>query len=393
MNSFLQLSMDLFGIAILFVIYFLSEKPSQILISAPSKANLKSGDRSESIDVIRGLAITGIVFIHVNSYYQYFGPDKIASMFTLLISNLSRFGVPAFILSSGIFLKPANFRDYWKPKILSLLVPYFFSSLLAAYIKLGSFPVFGEFISGLLLGTWCAPYYFVPLLFCFYLAFPLLLKIREKYNAKIGILIFLSLTLILNFVSNHIFQHFANATLKNIEPILPTGFLFFFTFGLLAGKWFKEPVSFRNLLEETSSPLPYSLGRILIFGLILYVTGMIVAGCLWKFDSSNHLIFYPLAMFLFLFLWVEKFHAEKRHKTIIKVFAFLGKNSMGIFLLHPILIHLMHTWNPFEFGTTSSWILIPFIGLINIVIPLSIWFFINRIFESFQIVKKKIFPG
>ncbi len=74
MISNLSLTMDVFGLCILILICILSDIPSQILFSSPKKET--SGVRSESVDFIRGLAITGIVFIHVNSYYQYFGPEK-----------------------------------------------------------------------------------------------------------------------------------------------------------------------------------------------------------------------------------------------------------------------------------------------------------------------------
>ncbi|MBE8345719.1 acyltransferase, partial [Leptospira interrogans serovar Pomona] len=77
MISNLSLIIDIFGLCILILVCTLSDTPSQILLSSPKKET--SGIRSKSVDFIRGLAITGIVFIHVNSYYQYFGPRENAS--------------------------------------------------------------------------------------------------------------------------------------------------------------------------------------------------------------------------------------------------------------------------------------------------------------------------
>lgn len=380
MNSHLQLFMDLFGLILLFAFFFFSDRASRILFSSPRKDET-GGGRSESIDFIRGLAITGIVFIHVNSYFQYFGPNESASIATLALSNLARFSVPAFILSSGIFLKYTNFRDYWKSKILSLILPYFFVSLLAAYVKLGTFPGLESFVYGLLLGTWCAPYYFVPLLFSFYLIFPLFSKIQTKLNTNKTILSAFLLALLVNLVSNHVFFLFPEGIIRTIEPILFTGFVFFFTFGMLAGKWFKQPESFLNLSGEKSSPLPYSLKTILCIGISIYLTVLLIAGFLWKFDSSNHLLFYPLGMFLVLFFWAQRAQGEKRHKILIHGFAFIGKNSMGIFLLHPILIHLMHAINPFHWGIVFSWVLIPVTAAINVLLPLLSWLTVNKVLE------------
>ncbi|EMO28739.1 acyltransferase [Leptospira interrogans serovar Bataviae str. HAI135] len=259
-----------------------------------------SNNRSQSVDFIRGLAITGIVFIHVNSYYQYFGPYESASSFTLFLSNLSRFGVPAFILSSGIFLKFTNWKDYWKPKLISFLIPYLGVSFLASYIKLGTFPELVEFFKGVLLGTWCAPYYFVPLLVLFYGIFYFLNLFVSNLKSSKVVLTFFKLPFLINFLSNHFFDYVDNPVLKSIEPILPTGFFFFFIFGMFAGKWFKKPKNFL-LLFEKPGPLPYPFSRILVCGILFYLVVVGIVGYFWKFDSSNHLIFYPIAMFLFLF--------------------------------------------------------------------------------------------
>ncbi|EMS87472.1 acyltransferase family protein [Leptospira noguchii] len=372
MISNLSLLIDTFGLCILVIICITSEIPSQILLSFPKKET--SNNRSQSVDFIRGLAITGIVFIHVNSYYQYFGPYESASSFTLFLSNLSRFGVPAFILSSGIFLKFTNWKDYWKPKLISFLIPYLGVSFLASYIKLGTFPELVEFFKGVLLGTWCAPYYFVPLLVLFYGIFYFLNLFVSNLKSSKVVLTFFLIALLINFLSNHFFDYVDNPVLKSIEPILPTGFFFFFIFGMFAGKWFKEPKNFL-LLFEKPGPLPYPFSRILVCGILFYLVVVGIVGYFWKFDSSNHLIFYPIAMFLFLFFWAENSLENNKHKRFISVFAFIGKNSMGIFFLHPILIHLMHALNPFDWG---AWPLIFIVGFLNVIVPLVIWLFFTK---------------
>ncbi|EMO52210.1 acyltransferase [Leptospira noguchii] len=375
MISNLSLLIDTFGLCILVIICITSEIPSQILLSFPKKET--SNNRSQSVDFIRGLAITGIVFIHVNSYYQYFGPYESASSFTLFLSNLSRFGVPAFILSSGIFLKFTNWKDYWKPKLISFLIPYLGVSFLASYIKLGTFPELVEFFKGVLLGTWCAPYYFVPLLVSFYGIFYFLNLFASNLKSSKSILIFSLIAFLINFLSNHFFHYVDTPVLKSIEPILPTGFFFFFIFGIFAGKWFKEPKNFL-LLFKKSGPLSYSFSRILLCGILFYLVVVGIVGYFWKFDSSNHLIFYPIAMFLFLFFWAENSQENNKHKKFISVFAFIGKNSMGIFFLHPILIHLMHALNPFDWGSSFAWPLIFIVGFLNVVVPLVTWLFFTK---------------
>lgn len=90
------------------------------------------------------------------------------------------------------FLKFTNWTDYWRPKIFSLLIPYLGVSFLAACIKLQTLPSITEYLNGILLGSWCAPYYFVPLLVSFYLMFPFFKRILLKSNSKKVTLIFFS---------------------------------------------------------------------------------------------------------------------------------------------------------------------------------------------------------
>ncbi|TGK38390.1 acyltransferase [Leptospira gomenensis] len=383
MNPNLSLFIDLFGLCIIFFLCIYSKIPFKILCEIPPKS--ENPGRSSTVDFIRGLAITGIVFIHVNSYYQFFGPTENVSAFTLAISNVSRFSVPAFILSSGIFLKPAPFKDYWKSKILSLIVPYFFVSLFAAYVKLGALPAVAEFLTGFLLGTWCAPYYFVPLLFLFYLIYPALQKIKNRLKSNAGIFTFLGTALLLNFLSNHVFLLISDPLSKTLEPISPTGFIFFFVFGMLTGSWFRNGSGFLSISYESSPPLPYPFRKLLFLGTVLYLTAVFLAGISWKFDSSNHLLFYPTGMFLLLFLWAESFAKNRRHSKLLSGFAFIGKNSMGIFLLHPLLIHWMHAWNPFEYGAVVAWLAVPVVAILNVILPLCVWIGIGKIFELIRL--------
>ncbi|MCC5813454.1 MAG: hypothetical protein JJT78_01750, partial [Leptospira sp.] len=92
---------------------------------------------------------------------------------------------------------------------------------------------------------------------------------------------------------------------------------------------------------------------------------------------SNHTIIYPtLALFgLYAIKW-SKFPGD--------VLALIGKNSMGIFLLHPFVIHFMHSFDPYILG--GSWLSIPTTLLLNISIPLFVWIGIEMFFSKIKIL-------
>ncbi|EMG24018.1 hypothetical protein LEP1GSC150_0971 [Leptospira interrogans serovar Copenhageni str. LT2050] len=125
---------------------------------------------------------------------------------------------------------------------------------MASYIKLGTFPKLIEFLKGVLLGTWCAPYYFVPLLVSFYGIFPFLKLFVSNLKSSKAVLIFLLTALVTNFLSNHFFHYVDDPVLKTIEPILPTGFFSFSSLLCLPKSGLKNLEIFYYF---SKSPVPY----------------------------------------------------------------------------------------------------------------------------------------
>ncbi|WP_244934688.1 acyltransferase family protein [Leptospira vanthielii] len=140
----------------------------QIPYSLPHPLATKQG-RENRFDILRGFAMVGIVLIHIHSYFQFFHPaDQMVVRTTLFFSNLSRFSVPLFILTSAIFLRKKE--GYWISKLKNLLLPYSIASFIGYLVKYNNYNVI-EFIQFYFLGKVFAPFYFVPLLIQFYILF------------------------------------------------------------------------------------------------------------------------------------------------------------------------------------------------------------------------------
>lgn len=302
--------------------------------------------RDHNLDIVRGLAMIGIVLIHVHSYFVFFhSPDDLPQVLTLILSNISRFSVPVFIFSAGYFSRNKKFIEYWKPKLVSVFIPYFFASTLGFYIKCNTCTGF-EFMDMILYGKIFTPFYFIPLLFQFYaLHFILLRNIKEF--TKIA---FLFISLVINIFSNQGYFEFLPS---DYSVIFPGNFIFFFSLGI-----YLSEKGMDDFFKGTELKFFFHLGFPILLSWIAWISVE------EKISISNHTILYPTVGLFFLY-------GLRYHKRLVQVLGKIGKDSLGIFLIHPFVIHFMHSIDP-------HYLLGPYLSIvvtlvINIAVPFLIW--------------------
>lgn len=285
MNSILSSSLE--GVGLLFLAILLLFIPSfrSLFDHRANQPHAKPKARSAVVDFIRGISISGIVAIHLASYYKFFGPNEPFSTWALSVSNLARFSVPAFLISSGIYLSYSSPSSYWKPKFSGLVLPYTCVFLVGATVKFGLPPDWRQWILAYLKGSLFAPFYFVPLMIQAYVFFPFIL--RSLHKIPWAILFTVSLTI--NIISNHIFDY-VDLGFKTWEPVLLTHFIFFFMAGILSAAKFRHP----SLLETILGNIPKGNPFWKLLGALLLVYALVSIILTFKFDFevSNHLIFY-----------------------------------------------------------------------------------------------------
>lgn len=310
------------------------------------------GTRDGRLDQMRGIAMIGIVCIHIHSYFAFFHPEDFAiTKWTLFISNLSRFSVPVFIFGSSLYLNQKD--DYWQSKFKSLLLPYTFACVLGYLIKYQSYSI-TDFTIRYLTGSIFAPFYFVPLLIQFYIIYFFLPK---RFMTDSMLKLFLSASLIVNLLSN--LNSFNNLLPDWYEPLSIFNFIFFFFLGL-----FLKSNSVSN-----SSKIQYQLESLII----LFLCGIVILYIftLQNINLKNHHLAYPLLAILIL----NHLLPLSAGNLIYRSLAFIGKNSLYIFLLHPFVIHYMHAIDPYFFVN-------PFLGFfitlaLNLGIPSGVAYLIT----------------
>ena len=339
-----------------------------LLISKENQqpSNLKP-ERSGALDAIRGISMIGIVLIHVHSYISYYHPEDSILNFTRSIANLSRFSVPIFIITSGIHLSFKGYREYVNARLYHLILPYTIFCFIGYPTKYSlSLDSLHDFGFRYITGTIFEPYYYIPLILQFYILFFLFEKFFSQSAIRLWLLLGISFGI--NFLSNLFFPKGNFLELSTF-----TNFIFFFSLGYSGRNLLRNPKYFLNYFETNQLKWLLLFILALCIGTILFFT--LSAG----FALSNHSLLYPtICFFLMYYLSIQR--EIKGKKAIFSILEYIGKNSLFIFLGHPIFIHIQHSWDPYAFGGRElSWLVILFL---NLGVPLSIGELYKLVFKG-----------
>ncbi|WP_108978292.1 acyltransferase family protein [Leptospira ryugenii] len=345
---------ELLGIALIGIFYLCYRVSGE---NSPIWQKNKNG-RDTTLDQLRGLAMIGIVCIHIHSYFSFFHPkDTQILTYTLLFSNLSRFSVPLFIFASSLFLSKKE--GYWLNKGKSLVLPYLLASCIGYFVKYSNLSLL-DLSAKILFGEVFTPYYFVPLLFQFYLLYYFLFL--EKWNYLSLVLVSI-LSLIVNFLSN----------LGLLDELLPKQYHAISIFNYIG--FFFLGILLKNSKNSNSLPKQALISYLLPFTISMGV--LIIFYSYKHIDLKNHHLGYPILMVLFL----REILASQSVGKMSKFLGFVGKNSLYIFLIHPFVIHYMHAIDPYFFFNPLVGYLITLI--LNIGIPTLIAYLITYRSQTF----------
>ncbi|VVB53071.1 O-acetyltransferase WecH [uncultured archaeon] len=294
------------------------------------KAPLK---RIPELDYIRGIAILAVILIHFPSGLTPWLGQCVFSGCSLecdayLTERLEQWAVPFFFICSGIALmlqqrtgKYSSFGRYFMPKIKRVFLPYvFFCALVFAstpnkfnLASDGLIKTFKAFLLDTAQGNLLV-YYFIPLLFTAYIAFPFFAKAFDR-TPKLMVPLLLTLFLLSRLdLSSQMFP----------PSVILTLTMFFLVFGMLISSRLATP----NTKRSTTTINTLTILFFPLFG----VYGI----C---FDRW-YLITYSALVFLATLHFLQK-HGKLIPAPILKSLSFLGENSLGIYLSHVIFLNYL----------------------------------------------------
>lgn len=288
-------------------------------------------------DFLRGLAIVAVIIIHVIYFYQTVIPEHLSNELKSL-NNLLRFAIPFFFITAGILLTPFSYtrnkyKAFFKKKVWKLIPAYLLCCLIiSVFYKL---PV-NQTLWLSFNGRITPPYYFIVVLFQLYLIYPLLLKYRRASW-------FLPLSFAFTIVC------YVSPPMWIILGVPFFGrYLFFFTFGIKLREFFLN-----KKIEQKE--LPYWAALIILY------TGLALT--LWGIYYNVRLI-YGIALFSLLMILQPSL---ERFNKVLSPIAFLGKNSLWIYLTHFAVVKSVF----FLISPTNASAL-PFLLITMISLPLCI---------------------
>ena len=307
-----------FGALAVIAFTFLAGKPSE-----PGKRTI----RIDEIDIVKGIAIFSIIFLHM-PYAEQGG---------ILQKDFFSFGVEIFILASGYLLctrytESMNIGEYLKGIASRVVVPYAAFTFLSHIItwsgvvpyELALDLIFGRGNGGSL--------YFIPVILQFYLLFPVLIRIRRLLFNRWALAVFYSACALVIFWDWQIRQPW------NANPaalILFARYSFFFIFGMYLSTFQIDTWNWKKLAAFA-----------VLF--LLSVAGQSAA--VGQFFIGQN---YPVFIF-FTVLALAKI--AKDQKWSLDWLSWAGRNSLWIYFLHAISIYavLMFMHSP---QTLSEYIL------------------------------------
>ncbi len=289
------------------------------------------------LDFLRGFAIIMVVLLHCMSSYitvpQNYGST---SWYIYIVLNaITRTGVPLFIMISGYLMlsseKEEGVWEFYKKRIPRLVIPivawnviYLLHRCFVLDATLDFKTVFDEFT---IQGTYYHIWYLYTLLGIYMFA-PFLKMIVKKCTVKqLGVLVAVMVfrTSLMPYINK-----IAGLQIYLFDPMV-NGYMTFFVAGCFLGK-----------LKVTKKLL-------ITFG-VAGLWGLVTSVCSSHFESSSegiNLVFnYGTALCHFvlaaaLFIFAMHFC---RDGFLYKIFGCISKVSLGIYLVHVLILELIQRW-------------------------------------------------
>jgi len=279
-------------------------------------------DRITYYDLLRGLAIIGVVAIHSTGIGYTFDDTGIDFNITVFWRQMINFSVPLFIAISGYFLanKETNTKESYlrfiKKQVPRVLIPYLLWSVVylgIAYLRGASLI---NLVYRLFTFTSSVPFYFIILIIEFYLLLPILQKLATAKGLVISALI--------SGVSCFLIFYLRYYTEIRL-PIFVYGsapsWLIFFVLGIY-------------LRNNTIKLNNRALILLLISGLALSLVETYTLYHIFN-DIGNSVTAVKVSSFVYsTFIILFAFKNANRNFPKTKLLVYIGEISFGIFLSH-----------------------------------------------------------
>jgi peptidoglycan/LPS O-acetylase OafA/YrhL len=320
-----------------------------------SRTNQTIQTRLPEFDLLRSLAIIGVVIIHITAPLDLYAHQGIFMYYLFVSLHLAqRFCVPVFLIISGFFLTykidcQQNPTLVLKKRLFRIIPPYLFWSLFFYFLDIAlgerTFNLF-SLLKDLLTGSAVGAYYFVILIIQFYILWWLLSKLKIWSYTKLLIISLGIQILITSYLYYYLFQIHYFPVIDLMYRLI-AAWSFYFVFGLFLGKNYENTKSFLQKIRVHLILLTciflllsivefYIIDGLNLLNTINNQTGTIAAKIetaisYWRISSQ----LYSVAFFLLI---ISFHNTNFLSSGVTQIFKKISEYSFAIYLIHQPII-------------------------------------------------------
>lgn len=301
--------------------------------------------RDVEMDMLRGLAITAVILIHITAGKRVFLNGETDIIF-LFINQISRFAVPVFLFLSGMGLALSSKKENYSTFILnrvSKIIPWYLMWSLI-YFVLDNFIIYQEkfsvfnLVKDVLTGSAYYHLYYVPLIIIFYLIFPLI----NKYAKNNTVIIYFLFFSVISQLSDELFK----VTITK-NPLNIFNWLIYFGLGIWFANYYGtvKPILKNNYKRILSAFIIVFFG--ITFEAYLYANEL-------NFSAENSTTSMRPSIIIFTIIFILLIISIRwSNNHIVVGLTYLSKLSYGIYLSHAFFLT---AWNVFysRFGLPQN---------------------------------------
>ncbi len=284
-------------------------------------------NRESWADLARILATFLIILVHTSGINQISNLNYYSS---LLYSSLGYLGAPLFFILSGYFLLPKkeSAKTFYKKRLNRILLPWISWSLILSFIQIYPSSNYSVFIFVSKFKESLQAFWFLPLLVCLYLLTPFLRNLLNNSSKKEILLMltlwFLAFSFFPYSLNSQAFPYAADNGLVRQT----FGFIGFYIFGFYL---------FLNSKEKINKYF-----HLLSF-LVLIISTITLSVLIQSKNINLQIIHYlsptiVLASISFSFFLLSMFKKIKLSKKAVSLIANISGMSLGIYLLHDVIL-------------------------------------------------------
>ncbi len=322
--------------------------------------------RMEEMDYLRGFAILAVIALHTSANYTQIQNVNLLLIINVIIDVFTHFAVPSFIFISG-FVLALNYdglfskKSFYEKRAKSILPQYIIFSIFYILLNMVLSSMNGKanpvpistIIFDLLIAKSSFHLWYVPLIFQFYILYPYIIKIYDKFADNNRTLHFIGIILMIQqiwIVASDIAQTILDSTtylyfedlFNSWLSLICLSHIFYFVLGIYIFKNYKEVKD--QIIKAKKWVVPTILVMTGIVSLLL-IKGSIIYGDYSKIPHSYFMvlsliesIYFPLIYLIILNISLNLSTLKNKYSNIILS---LGKCSFGIYLIHAFYMDII----------------------------------------------------